>query len=222
MIPSKVVLITGSSRGIGKAISDAFTWYEDYVIIDTYNNNPNKYGIKLDLNDIEDIKECIDLIIEEYGRIDILINNAGIAQRKDFLDITEDDYDTMLDTNLKGTFFLTQAVIRQMLLQGSGNIINIASIGGQTGGMNQVHYALSKAGIINLTKSVCNLYKDKNIVCNCIAPSLIETDMNKDLTTTEKSGTVGDVANLVLFLADEKSNHINGATINLNGGTYYG
>jgi NAD(P)-dependent dehydrogenase (short-subunit alcohol dehydrogenase family) len=223
----KVILITGSSRGIGKAISEYFKKL-NWIVIDTYNNTYVENSIHLDLSDVASIKNLFSFIEFQYGKLDVVVNNASIAQRKDFLELTSDDLDNMYKVNFRGTFMVTQEAVKLMLKQNYGNIINISSIAGQWGGVEQSHYAMTKASIINLTKSIVKLYSKNNIRCNCIAPGLIDTDMidvNKvdlERILMGKIGKTDDICSAVEFLATDKSKYITGQTINVNGGMYFG
>jgi len=223
----ETVLITGSSRGIGKIISDQFK-EEGYNVIDTHYTHPQYDSLPLNILNPLSINEVVDYVILRNSKIDILVNNAGICQRKDFLDLTPQDLDTMWNINMRGTMLMTQAVLKHMLPRKSGKIINISSVGGQWGGKEQVHYAASKAAVINFTQSMSKLYASEGIRCNCVSPGIIATEMLPEglrLTNSIPCGKIGtsdDVANAVLFLADDKSSYISGQTINVNGGMYYG
>ena len=213
----KRILITGSSRGIGKGISDLLHSL-NYKVIDTHYLNWRPNSLNLDLSNPQSIKDTMRDINEWYGGVDILINNGGISQRKDFLDLTLTDLDMMWKTNIRGAMLLTQIVLPKMIKQNYGKIINISSVGGISGGIEQVHYASTKAAMINFTKSLARIYAKDGIRCNCISPGIIDTDMNSGLTNLNNCGKVEDVVNLVEFLISEKSNHINGQNIVINGG----
>ena len=171
---------------------------------------------------------------KKFGKINILINNAAIAQEKPFETITDEDWDNMMAINLRGPFILCQEVIPDMIEQGWGRIINICSVGGQLGGINQVHYAAAKAGLINLTKSLARIYSKNGITSNAVSPGLVDTDMAaQELTTPAgkekvrnipigRIATAEEIANVVVFLASEKASYITGQTINVNGGMYFG
>ena len=172
-------------------------------------------------------------IFKQFGQVDVLINNAGISQIKDFKSIKSVDFDLMINTNLRGPFFLINKFIGGMIKNKWGRIVNISSIGGQTGGMYQIHYACSKSALIGLTKSIARTYSSKGITCNCVAPGAIRTDMSKkELSKKSKKhkiknipvgrvGSTEEVVPGVLFLISEKASYITGQTININGGEYF-
>ena len=247
-LKGKVALVTGGSRGIGKAIAIALA-KEGINVALTYRINKEKafsvvkeidiennkvICIRLDQGSRENIRRLIIEVHKKFGKINILVNNAAIAQEKPFETITDDDWDNMLKINLRGPFILCQEIIPDMIAQKWGRIINISSIGGQWGGFNQVHYAAAKAGLINLTKSLARIYSGKGITTNAISPGLVGTEMSsKELNT--KSGkeklrnipigrvaTPEEIANIVVFLVSEKAGYITGQTINANGGMYFG
>jgi acetoacetyl-CoA reductase/3-oxoacyl-[acyl-carrier protein] reductase len=235
----KTAFITGGTQGIGKAIVEKLI-REDYrVFIGFMSQKAKGIEIAKDLNSMNgeavaihcDIssRSSVKKVVAKIKHIDILINNAGISQSKDFLDITDEDWDQMLNINLRGAFILSQEVIPSMLERNWGRIINITSIGGQWGGINQVHYASSKAGLTGLTMSLARLYSGKGITSNSVSPGIIETDMtawikdkDKQILTKDipvgRFGLVEEVAEAVSFLASEASGYITGQTININGG----
>lgn len=243
---SKLVLITGGSRGIGYALVNEFV-NSGYKVAFTFKNNDKlsndiahnlnrrAKAFHLDLNCKDSMIRCLAEIKNYYQQdIDILINNAAIAQEKDFLDISKDDFDSMINANLYAPFFLSQQVIPPMKKKKWGKIINIGSIGGQWGGINQVHYAVAKAGLINLTRSTAKIYSADGIASHCISIGLVETDMTKnELSSLEgqrkaasipsqRLGTTLEIAKLAVFLSSEHSQYITGQTININGGMYMG
>lgn len=247
-LKGKVALVTGGSRGIGKAIAIALA-KEGINVALTYRINKEKalsvvkeivsennkaICIRLDQRSRENIRRVIIEVHKKFGKINILVNNAAIAQEKPFKTITDDDWNNMLEINLRGPFILCQEIIPDMIAQRWGRIINISSIGGQWGGFNQVHYAVAKAGLLNLTKSLARIYSKNGIITNAISPGLVGTKMSsKELNT--KSGkeklknipigriaTPEEIANIVVFLASEKASYITGQTINANGGMYFG
>ena len=240
---NKTAVITGSSRGIGKAIATAFA-ENNYNVIINYNKSENEavklkeellnkgYSceiFKADVSDFEQAKSLIDFAISTYGKIDTLINNAGISQIKLFTDITKQDWDTMLSTNLSSIFNCTQPAVKNMLHYKSGSIINISSMWGICGASCEVHYSAVKAGVIGFTKALAKELAPSGIRVNCISPGVIMTDMMKDFSKEDLNlikediplgsfGTPSDIANLALFLADDKAKNITGQNISSNGG----
>lgn len=231
------IIVTGGSRGIGAAIIKKFAQNGDRVLLN-YNKSdceaeqikaeyPNNIFLyKADVSNYNDIKAMCDYSINKFGRIDVLINNAGISQIKPFADITEEDWDNMMNVNLKGVYNCTKGVIDNMIHNKQGKIINISSIWGEVGGSCEVHYSASKAGIIGFTKALAKEMGLSNIQVNCVSPGIIETDMNSmhDLEELKKDvplnkiGTPEDIANIVYFLASEDANYITGQVISVNGG----
>lgn len=240
---NKTAVITGSSRGIGKAIATAFA-ENNYNVIINYNKSENEavklkeellnkgYSceiFKADVSDFEQANSLIDFAVSTYGKIDTLINNAGISQIKLFTDITKQDWDTMLSTNLSSIFNCTQPAVKNMLHYKSGSIINISSMWGICGASCEVHYSAVKAGVIGFTKALAKELAPSGIRVNCISPGVIMTDMMKDFSKEDLNlikediplgsfGTPSDIANLALFLADDKAKNITGQNISSNGG----
>ncbi len=244
----KNALITGSSRGIGEAIALKLARQGINIVI-TYNHNKetaikvlNKvkaYGVKviylkLDQSSVKNIKKAVAIIKKEFGFVNILVNNAAVAQKKPLEEITEDDWDHIIAVNLRGPFFLCQQIIPMMIKKQWGRIINISSIAALTGGVKQVHYAASKAGLINLTKSLAKLYSSKGITSNAIAPEWVATDMmikelkldfNKQdfsFIPVGRAAKPEEIANATAFLCSDESGYITGQTININGGLFFG
>jgi acetoacetyl-CoA reductase/3-oxoacyl-[acyl-carrier protein] reductase len=245
---TKVALVTGGNRGIGKSIVEELLNNGVFVIF-TYNNHVNEanYFLKekinyqnyldsyrINLQNIKAIDIMVEKILKKYNKIDILINNAAISQEKPFEEISINDLNNMFDINFKSAFYLTQNIVSLMKKNQWGRIINIVSIGGQWGGFNQVHYAASKAALINFTQSIAKIYSAYGITSNAVSPGLVETDMSaKELQTNagkEKLNNIPigriakpvEVAKVVAFLASEDSSYITGQTINVNGGMYFG
>ena len=202
-----------------------------YALIEELRNfNNNVFPVEINLGSQESIQNAKELIEDNLGSVDILVNNGAISQEKNFFQINAKDLDEMLSINFKGPFICIQEFLPEMLKKKWGKIINISSIGGQWGGSNQIHYAASKAALINLTKSIAKNYSNKGINCNSVAIGLVKTDMsNKEIQSAKgiekiklipsgRIGTVEDVANVVNFLSSEESSYITGQTINLNGG----
>lgn len=237
------VLITGASRGIGAETARLFAQNGDNVFIN-YNHSERAavslhdeliekgYSVKVIKADVSvsaEVKKMFDEVSEICGGIDVLVNNAGIAQTKLFTDITDDDWNRMVSTNLSGAFYCCRNALPYMIRNRFGRIINISSMWGQVGGSCEVHYSAVKAGIIGLTKALAMEEGLSGITVNCVAPGVIKTDMTsnlseddfkmlKDETPTGTLGTPYDVARTVLFLADNNSSFITGQVIGVNGG----
>ena len=241
-LTDKVAIITGSSRGIGKAIATQLSICGANIILTARNSEGlnsvkdsiNAQGrlaeaIVSDVSSMNSLAELTANTIDIFGRIDILVNNAGITHDNIIMRMKEEDWDSVLNINLKGCFNGIKAVTRPMIKNKGGRIINIASVIGQIGNAGQCNYAASKAGIIGLTKSMAKELGTRNITVNAVAPGYISTDMtnklNADLKEKMKSfiplgrlGTPNDVANLVCFLASEEAGYITGQTFNVDGG----
>lgn len=229
---SRVALITGASRGIGAEIAQVFSaaGYDVALLASSVWKNCPTLKTKakcyqVDVSDFEAVKATIKEIKAEFGSIDVLINNAGITRDQLILQMSEIEYDQVLDINLKGQFNLIRHVSPIMLRQRSGRIINISSVSGLIGNKGQSNYAASKAGSIGLTKSVARELAPRGITCNAIAPGFIETDMTKDLQSPlmdmipmGHSGKPSDIASLALFLASEGAGYITGEVIRVDGG----
>ncbi len=243
MNKKKTVIVTGGARGIGKAMTEVFA-EKGYNVLTNFNKSEKsaeelysclkarglsveKY--KADVTDREQVKGMVKYCLDRFGKIDILINNAGIAQDKLFTEITDDDWDMMINTNLKSVYYCSQEVLKTMLPQKSGKIVNISSIWGLVGASCEVHYSVSKAGVIGLTKSLAKELGPSNIQVNCVAPGVIETDMLCDCTDETlndlrgntplmRLGSAKDIANCALFLASDYSDFITGQVISPNGG----
>lgn len=242
-ILNKVIIVTGGSRGIGAGIVKLLA-KENYYIILNYNQSKEaaekvkqelrEQGkdieiFKADVSKREEVKELIKFAIEKYRRIDVLINNAGIAQEKLFTQITDKDWNAMLQTNLNSVFYCTQEVLPYMLSAQKGTIINISSIWGVTGGSCEVHYSVAKAGIDGMTKALAKELGPSHIRVNSIAPGAIDTDMNKNVTQDEwdelkseipleKIGKVEDIARCAKWLIEDE--YTTGQVISINGGWY--
>ncbi len=243
LLENKVVLVTGASRGIGKAIAEAcvsqgakvaFTYLSSdekakALELELSTNGGVAKGFKSDASKFDDAQQLIDDVVAAFGTIDVLINNAGITRDTLLMRMTEEQWDEVINTNLKSAFNLTKAVQRPMLKARSGSIINMSSVVGVKGNAGQANYAASKAGLIGFTKSVALELGSRNIRCNAIAPGFIETEMTdvldqkvvqewRDAIPLKRGGTPKDVADLTVFLGSDMSSYITGQTIHVNGG----
>ncbi|MDA0882426.1 MAG: 3-oxoacyl-[acyl-carrier-protein] reductase [Bacteroidetes bacterium] len=243
LLDGKVALITGASRGIGKGIAQKFVEAGATVVF-TYVSSDDKAraleaeltaqggtakGFKSNAAEFDAAQTLVDDVMKEYGRIDIVINNAGITRDNLLMRMSEEHWDEIMNINLKSCFNITKAVMRPMLKARSGSIINMSSVVGVKGNAGQANYAASKAGIIGFTKSVAAELGSRNIRCNAIAPGFIETEMTgaldekvvqewRDAIPLKRGGSTEDVANLALFLASDMSAYITGQVINVDGG----
>ncbi len=240
---AKTVIVTGASNGIGKGIAEHFGKAGANVVVnyrsdkagamDTAAKIENAGGKALvfqaDITDFEACKAMVDKTIETFGQLDILVNNSGITRDQLLLRMSEEDFDTVINTNLKGTWSMIKLASRPMLKQRSGRIINISSVVALIGNAGQSNYVASKAGVIGLTKSLAKEFGKKHVTVNAVAPGFIETKMTDQLTDEIKQfylsqiplndfGTVDDIAYTVLFLASEEARYITGQIINVNGG----
>ncbi len=239
----KTVLITGASRGIGRATAILFA-KSGYNVLINYNKSEDEakelletltsqgYSVRIfkaDVSKRHEVNLMVNYCIGEFGKIDVLVNNAGISVNKLFTDLTDEDWNEMMDINLNGIFYTTQKALQYMLPELSGKIINVSSIWGLVGASSEVHYSVSKAAIIGMTKALAKELGPSNIQVNCVAPGVIQTDMLNGIsdeiidmlreeTPLQKLGTPEDIANCILFLADDKSNFITGQVISPNGG----
>lgn len=234
---SRIVIVTGGTRGIGKVICEEFIKNGDIVVLNykkSYEKalelkeklGDNLYLIRADVGNMAEVKIMTEFCLNKFGKIDVLVNNAGISQIKPFADISEEDWDEMIRVNLKGVYNTTKCVIDSMIHEKSGKIINISSIWGEVGASCEVHYSATKAGVIGFTKALAKEMALSNIQVNCITPGIIDTEMNscfdleelKQEVPSEKIGTPKDIANMVLFLASDNANYITGQVIGVNGG----
>jgi 3-oxoacyl-[acyl-carrier protein] reductase len=244
MLNEKLVLVTGASRGIGKAIALALGESGATVIgtatsdegaaniskIFTENNILGK-GMKLNVTDNEQIADLLKSITEDYGSVDILINNAGITRDNILVRMKEEEWDDIINTNLSSVYRMSKSVVRGMIKKKSGRIISITSVVGAMGNAGQSNYAAAKAGIMGFTKSLAREVGVRGITVNAIAPGFIETDMTDSLPENQKAslasqipmgrlGTVNEVAQAVLFLAGDSGSYITAQTLHINGGMY--
>ena len=243
LLKGKTAIITGASRGIGKGIALCFAQHGANIAF-SYLSSDEKAralekeleafgikakGFKSDASDFESAQKLADQVMESFGSIDVLVNNAGITKDTLLMRMTEEDFDRVMEINLKSIFNLTKAVLRPMLKQRSGSIINMSSVVGVKGNAGQANYAASKAGIIGFTKSTALELGSRNIRCNAIAPGFIETEMTaaldenvvqgwRDSIPLKRGGSPGDVANATLFLASDMSTYVSGQVLNVCGG----
>ncbi|GGP12299.1 MULTISPECIES: 3-oxoacyl-[acyl-carrier-protein] reductase [Oceanobacillus] len=243
MLQDQTAVVTGASRGIGRAIALELAKNGANVIVN-YSGSEAKAeevvgeiqalgvkAVKIQANvaDEESVKQLMKQAVKEFGSIDILVNNAGITKDNLLMRMKEDEFDQVIQTNLKGTFLCTKAVSRQMMKQKSGRIINVASIVGVSGNPGQANYVAAKAGVIGLTKTTAKELASRNILVNAVAPGFISTDMTDQLSEEQQEsllqlvplarlGKPEDVARVVRFLASEDANYITGQTIHIDGG----
>lgn len=239
----KTAIITGASRGIGKCTAELFA-RNGYNVIINYNSSEkeakelenkllseglNVSAYKADVSKSYEVDEMINYCIEKYGKIDVLVNNAGISQDKLFTDITDEEWEKMMSVNVTGVFYCTRAALKHMIWEKSGKIINISSMWGVVGGSCEVHYSTSKAAVIGMTKALAKEVGPSNITVNAIAPGVILTDMSlyygeevleelRQETPLMKNGQPEDIANMALYLASDKADFITGQVFNINGG----
>jgi len=247
-LKGKVAVVTGSSRGIGRAIALEFAKQGAKLVI-TYNREDaqaeavvrqiaskggDAFAIKLEVRDRRNVQQVFKETVERLGRIDVLVNNAGINKRGFLDEITDDDWDLIMAVNLKGPFICCQEVFPYMTKQKGGRIINIASVAGQYHGPKTVHYAVSKAGLISLTKAIARYGAPHNILVNAVAPGIMLTEQTRDelnspageriieMTLLKRPGELSDVAGTCVFLASDEQNYITGQVISVSGGAYLG
>ena len=243
MEEKKVVFVTGASRGIGKEVALKFA-EEGYDVVINYvsdktdvealkkefaEKGADSLILKADVSKEEDVKDVVEKAIEKFGKIDVLVNNAGITRDNLLMRMSTEDFDKVIDINLKGTFLVTKAVTKYMMKKRCGSIVSLASVVGVVGNAGQCNYSASKAGIIGFTKSIAKELASRNIRANAVAPGFIETDMTSVLSDTVKEsihnqiplkrmGSSKEVAELIYFLGSEKSSYITGQVINIDGG----
>lgn len=243
LLEGKVALITGASRGIGKGVAEKLAEHGANIAF-TYQSSPdkaalveselNKFGIKAkayqsNAADFAAAEKLIEDVLKDFETIDIVVNNAGITRDGLLMRMTEENWDEIMEVNLKSVFNITKNVQRTLLKQRSGSIINMSSIVGVKGNAGQANYAASKAGIIGFTKSIAQELGSRNIRCNAIAPGFIETEMTGELgeeqmqewlksVPLKRPGKTEDVANAVLFLASDLSTYVTGQTLSVCGG----
>ncbi len=242
LLEGKVALITGATRGIGKGIAEVFARQGAKVAF-TYAGSVDKAkaleeelgkittvkSYQSDASDYDAAQQLVADVISEFGKIDILINNAGITRDNLMLRMSKDDWDTIIKVNLDSVFNMTKAVVKPMMKAKAGSIINMTSVVGVKGNAGQANYAASKAGVIGFSKSIALELGSRNIRCNAIAPGFIETEMTgaldektvqgwRDAIPLKRGGQPEDVANACVFLASEMSSYITGQVLNVDGG----
>ncbi|MDX5321317.1 MAG: 3-oxoacyl-[acyl-carrier-protein] reductase [Bacteroidota bacterium] len=244
LLENKVALITGATRGIGKGIAERFAAEGAHVAFSFASSEEKARALEKELQDTYGIKakgyksnaavfaeseELVNAVMAEFGQIDILVNNAGITRDTLLMRMTEEQWDEVINTNLKSAFNLTKAALKPFLKQKFGSIINMTSVVGVMGNAGQANYAASKAGMIGFTKSVAKELGSRNIRCNAVAPGFIETEMTGQLDEAtlkawaesiplKRGGTPDDVANLCVFLGSDMSTYITGQTLHVDGG----
>jgi len=237
----KTVIVSGSSRGIGRAVAERFGALGAQVVLSGTSDSVHATcealraagmsatAVVADISTPEGAQRLVDTAVETYGTVDILVNNAGITRDKLIIRMDEEDWDAVLDTNLKGAFLLTKAAAKVMMKKRTGRIVNITSVVGVSGNAGQANYAASKAGLIGFTKSIARELASRSITCNVVAPGFIETDMTavlptevtdgfKAQTPAGRMGSVADIAHAVRFLCSDGAGYISGAVIPVDGG----
>jgi len=245
MLEGKVALVTGASRGIGRAIALELAKSGADVVVNYAGNEAaalevvsaiealgrSATAVKCNVASSAEVEAMVSGAIERFGKIDILVNNAGITRDNLLMRMKEEEFDEVIDTNLKGVFNCIKAVTRPMMKQRSGRIVNISSVVGALGNPGQANYVAAKAGVIGLTKSVARELASRNITVNCVAPGFIETDMTDKLTPELKEamlkqiplaalGQPEQIAKVVRFLASDESSYMTGQTLHVDGGMY--
>jgi 3-oxoacyl-[acyl-carrier protein] reductase len=242
---AQVALVTGASRGIGRAIAlelagrgmkvigTATTEAGAQTIDAALAGHAGCHGARFDVNDGPAIETLVDAVIKEHGALHVLVNNAGITRDMLAMRLRDEDWDAVIDTNLKAVFRMSRAVMRQMMKQRYGRIVNITSVVGASGNAGQANYAASKAGVAGMTRALARELGSRNITVNCVAPGFIETDMTKALSEAQTTallahvplgrlGHASDVAHAVAFLASPQAGYITGTELHVNGGMFMG
>ena len=243
MLKGKTAVVTGASRGIGRAIAIKLAKLGANIVVNYRNSveavqevvkeiealGVKALAVQCDISNFSDVESMIKQSMAEFGSIDILVNNAGITKDGLLMRMKEEEFDSVIDINLKGAFNCTRHVSAIMLKQRSGRIINISSVSGLTGNAGQVNYSSAKAGIVGMTKAVAKELASRGVTCNAVAPGYIQTDMTEGLSDKVKEtimnniplkrlGSAEDVASTVAFLASEEASYITGQVINVDGG----
>jgi 3-oxoacyl-[acyl-carrier protein] reductase len=239
----QIALVTGASRGIGRAIAlalaaqgmkvigTATTEAGAAAVGETLSAFADSRGIMLNVNDAAGIDRALEAILKEHGALHVLVNNAGITRDMLSMRMKDDDWDAVLDTNLKAVFRTSRAAMRPMMKQRYGRIINITSVVGASGNAGQANYAAAKAGVAGMTRSLARELGSRNITVNCVAPGFIETDMTKSLSEAQTTalmaqiplgrlGSAADIAHAVAFLASPNAGYITGSELHVNGGMF--
>ncbi|MCM3273107.1 3-oxoacyl-[acyl-carrier-protein] reductase [Paenibacillus elgii] len=245
MLTGKVALVTGASRGIGRAIAIGLAEAGADVVVNYAGSEAaaaevvqaiealgrKSFKVKANVGSVQEVEEMFKLVLEAFGRIDILVNNAGITRDNLIMRMKEEEFDQVIETNLKGVFNCVKAATRPMMKQRSGRIINISSVVGAMGNAGQMNYVAAKAGVIGMTKSAAKELASRGINVNCVAPGFIETDMTDKLAEDLRSqltsqiplarlGQPEDIAKAVMFLASDHSSYMTGQTLHVDGGMY--
>ena len=242
-LSGQVALVTGASRGIGRAIAfelgrlglkvigTATTEAGAASISEALAASPGSRGIKLDVNDGPGVDAAVESIVKEHGALHVLVNNAGITRDTLSMRMKDDDWDAVLDTNLKAVFRVSRAAIKPMMKQRYGRIVSITSVVGASGNAGQANYAAAKAGVAGMTRSLARELGSRGITVNCVAPGFIETDMTKALSEAQTTalmsqiplgrlGSAADIAHAVAFLASPHAGYITGSELHVNGGMF--
>ncbi len=242
-LTDRVAVVTGSSRGIGRAIAIKLAGQGAKVVVNYHSSEDaaqevveevrsgggEAIAVQADVKDPEQAKGLVAAALEAFGRLDILVNNVGITRDTLLMRMKEDDWDIVMETNLKGTFNCTKAAQRPMIRQRYGRIINITSVSGVAGQVGQANYSASKAGVIGFTKAVARELGTRNITVNAVAPGYVQTDQTADLpqelidyilelTPLKRPGTAEEIANAVAFLASEEASYVSGQVLGVDGG----
>lgn len=244
MLEGQIALVSGASRGIGQAIALALGKQGATVVgtatsqsgaeaITAYLKDAgiNGVGLALNVNDAAQIEQCLQTVQKQFGDIAILVNNAGVTRDNLLMRMKDEEWDDIMETNLKSVFRLSRGVLRAMMKARSGRIINIASVVGAMGNAGQTNYAAAKAGMVGFSKSLAREVGSRNITVNCVAPGFIDTDMTRALSEEQRKGllehiplgrlgSVDDIAAAVLFLASPQAAYLTGTTLHVNGGMY--